>query len=72
MVGIADPNETRARQILQQKRQGPHADMYAECQVFPSYQDALTAGGMDVAFIGEGTMLLCLNNSTKYFCCNSI
>ena len=53
MVAIADPNEERAQEILQSKRQGPHADLYRECEVFSSYQDALGKGNIDIAFIGQ-------------------
>lgn len=52
VVAIADPNQTRAQEILQGKLQGPHADLYRECQVFASYQEALEKDNIDVAFIG--------------------
>lgn len=52
VVAIADPNMKRAKEILEEKLQGPYADLYRECQVFPSYLDALGKGNIDVAFIG--------------------
>ena len=55
VIGIADPDVTRAGEILERKLQGPHAHMYTDCEIFSSYQDALgsTRSGVDVAFIGE-------------------
>ena len=55
VIGIADPDVTRAKEILERKLRGPHPHMYTDSEILSSYQDALgsTRSGVDVAFIGE-------------------
>ena len=53
MVGIADPDTTRAQEIIEIKLQGLHSHMYRECRVFSTYLDALNAMPVDIAFIGK-------------------
>jgi predicted dehydrogenase len=52
VVGIADPNVSRAEEIIKRKLQGPHASMYRECHVFSDYKDALLKKTVNIAFIG--------------------
>ena len=52
-VAIVDPLTDKARDVLAQKRSGPFASMYANCQIFADVATALQQTQFDVAFIGE-------------------
>ena len=52
-VAIVDPILDKARDVLEQKRSGPFAAMYADCQLFADIATALQQRHFDVAFIGE-------------------
>ena len=51
-VAIVDPLTDKARDVLEQKRSGPFAAMYANCQIFADIATALQQSQFDVAFIG--------------------
>ncbi len=53
IVGIADPITSKAKEILQTKLSGAHANIYKNCVVVESYLKALEEVKPDVAFIGK-------------------
>ena len=68
VIGIADTDVTRAKEILERKLRSPHAHMYTDCEIFSSYQDALgsTRSGVDVAFIGENRLVYLFGHKALY------
>ena len=62
-VAIVDPFTDKARDVLERKRAGPHASMYAQCEIFADLATALQQCHFDVAFIGE---LLRYETTSKY------
>eukprot|EP01103_Thecamoeba_quadrilineata_P003480 TRINITY_DN13249_c0_g1_i1.p1 TRINITY_DN13249_c0_g1~~TRINITY_DN13249_c0_g1_i1.p1 ORF type:complete len:428 (-),score=81.58 TRINITY_DN13249_c0_g1_i1:55-1338(-) len=52
VVGIADPDTTRAHQVLEIRQKGPHPTVWETTKIFDNFNDLLKFEGIDAVIIG--------------------